>query len=92
MEIRPNLNVDSVARVLSTSGQASRPVQADEETSAFESSRALEARLNDVSDVRPEKVEQARRLIGDPAYPPRETLQRLAALLALNQADPSAAE
>jgi hypothetical protein len=35
-------------------------------------------------------VEHGRRLVGDPAYPPRETLQRIAALLAMEMQKQSA--
>ena len=83
MEIKLNRNIDSVARVVNTQPKASRPIDSDSALSAFENSRALEARLEQLPDVRPEKLEMGRRLVGDPAYPPRETIQRIAALLAM---------
>lgn len=83
MEIKINRNIDSVARVLNTQPKASRPIDSDSALSAFENSRALEARLEQLPDVRSEKLETGRRLVGDPAYPPRETIQRIAALLAM---------
>jgi hypothetical protein len=86
MEIKLNRNIDSVTRVVSTSAKASRPIAADSALSAFENSRALEARLGAIPDVRPEVVETGRRLVGDPAYPPRETIQRIATLLAMEMA------
>ena len=89
MEIRPNSNVDSVTRVFTTASKASRPIDADADVSAFDNSRALEARLSDVPDVRPEKVERAKHLIGDPTYPPRETIRKIATLLALAQSENS---
>jgi hypothetical protein len=89
MEIRPNSNIDSVARVPGAAGKASRPIDADTEVSAFDGSRALEARLSDVPDVRPEKVGLGKRLAGDPEYPPRETIQKIATLLALADPDGS---
>ncbi|HEV8541080.1 MAG TPA: hypothetical protein VGR78_01700 [Verrucomicrobiae bacterium] len=55
--------------------------------SAFENSRALETQLTQLPDVRPEKVDDAKRLIGDPAYPPRVTIQRIATLLAIKNED-----
>ena len=87
MEIRPNSNIDSVTRVFNTPGKASRPIDADTDVSAFDSSRALEAKLSDVPDVRPEKVERARHLVGDPTYPPRETIRKIATLLALAKSE-----
>jgi hypothetical protein len=86
MEIKLNRNIDSVARVQSTPTKASRPIDADSALSVFENSRALEARLGAIPDVRPEVVETGRRLVGDPAYPPRETIQRIATLLAMEMA------
>ena len=88
MEIKLNTTVDSVARVSNnTPAKASRPIDSDSDVSVFETSRALEARLKDLPDVRADKVEDGKRLIGDPEYPPRETIRRIAALLALNQTD-----
>jgi len=86
MEIKLNRNIDSVARVVGTSAKASRPIDADSALSVFENSRALEARLGAIPDIRPEVVETGRRLVGDPAYPPRETIQRIATLLAMEMA------
>ena len=83
MEIKINRNVDSVTRVFSTGAKASRPIDADAALSVFENSRALETRLGEIPNVRMEVVEHGRRLVGDPASPPRETLQRIAALLAM---------
>jgi len=88
MEIKLYTNVDSVARVSNnTSTKASRLIDSDSDASVFENSRALEARLKDLPDVRPNKVEQARHLIGDPTYPPRETIRQISALLALKNPD-----
>ena len=83
MEIKLNRNIDSVARVLSTRPNASRPIDSDAALSAFENSRALEARLDQLPDVPPDVLETGRRLVGDPAYPPRETIKRIATLLAI---------
>ena len=83
MEIKLNSNLDSVARLNTTQSKASRPVNLEFARSEFESSNALEARLEELPDVRTEKVQHAQRLIGDPTFPPRETIQRLSALLAI---------
>ena len=88
MEIKLNTTVDSVARVSTNiPAKASRPIDSDSDVSVFETSRALEARLKDLPDVRADKVENGKRLIGDPEYPPRETIRRIAALLALDHTD-----
>ena len=83
MEIKLNRNIDSVARVVNTQPKASRPIDSDSALSVFENSRALEARLEELPDVRLEKIETGRKLVGDPAYPPRETIARIATLLAM---------
>ena len=91
MEIKINRNVDSVTRVFSTVAKASRPIDADSAVSVFENSRALEARLDLIPDVRIGLVETGRRLVGDPAYPPRETIKKIATLLAIQLAKQTAA-
>lgn len=83
MEIKLHTNIDSVARVSTAQPKASRQIDSDSEVSGFENSRALEARLKELPNVRQDVVHHGRRLIGDPAYPPRETIQKIAALLAL---------
>lgn len=45
---------------------------------------AVDRALDATPDIRPEAVARARKLIGDPAYPPRETIVRLSHLLALH--------
>ena len=91
MEIKLNRNIDSVTRVASTPTKASRPIDAASTLSVFENSRALEARLGAIPDVRPEVVATGRRLVGDPAYPPRETIKRIATLLAMELSKTSTA-
>jgi hypothetical protein len=85
MQIKLNTNIDSVARVNTVQPKASRPVDRQAALSEFEESQALEARMMELPETRSEKVQEAKRLIGDPAYPPRETIQRLATLLAINE-------
>lgn len=84
MEIKLNANLDSVVRLTNAQPKASRPVDRTSALSEFENSHALEARLQELPDLRPDKTDQAKRLVGDPTYPPRETIQRLAALLAID--------
>jgi hypothetical protein len=89
MEIKPNTNIDFVARVPHTAPKASRSVDSEAAVSEFESSRSLDGKLNDVPDIRSDRVENAKRMVGDPAYPPRETIHRIAALLALDVTETS---
>ena len=91
MDIKINRNIDSVTRVFSTGAKASRPIDADSALSVFDNSRALEARLEKLPDVRMGVVEHGRRLVGDPAYPPSETIQKIASLLAMEMARESTA-
>ncbi len=54
-----------------------------EAASSFPGSRRLEAALAAAPDVRSEAVERARILVSSPEYPPQETMQKLARLLAI---------
>lgn len=87
MEIRLNTNIDFTGRVSQPPAKASRTIDSGSATQPFEDSHSLESRLNSVPDVRADKVDDARRMVGDPAYPPRDTIKRLAALLAMDQTD-----
>ena len=84
MEIKLNTNLDSVARGQNTQSNASRAIERKSDVPAFENSKALEAQLANLPDVRLDKLEQALNLIGQPAYPPQETINGLAALLAVH--------
>lgn len=81
MEIKLNASLDSVVRI----ANAQRPVRTREtpELDSFATSRALETRLAEVPDVREDKLEYARDMVGDPIYPPTEAIQRIATLLAM---------
>ena len=48
------------------------------------SAAALDRALADTPDLRADRVERARELIRDVSYPPEETIQRIASLLATN--------
>lgn len=81
MEIKLNTSIDSVPRVASPprTARAAQTPQLD----GFASSHALETRLAETPDARPEVVEKARVLISDPAYPPNEAIRKIATLLAM---------
>ncbi len=59
----------------------SRPTNTD--AGEFNRTDALRQALADTPDIRPEEVERARKLISTSQYPPPETLDRLARLLAI---------
>ena len=84
MEIKLNSQIDSVAWAKKTHPNASREIERESDISAFETSKALESQLSTLPDVREDKLERALELVGDPAYPPRETMKGLAALLAVH--------
>ena len=48
----------------------------------FADSKALESKLDTVSEIRPEVVERAKGLVQTPGYPPAEVINRIAVLLA----------
>ena len=51
---------------------------------SFPGSSALQDKLKNLSDVRPDKVAYAQRLVSDSKYPPNDVLDRIAVLLAIN--------
>ncbi len=59
---------------------ASAPV---DETS-FQGTEALQDKLKNQSDIRPDQVARARALVSDSKYPPNDVLDRIAVLLAIN--------
>lgn len=84
MEIKLNSNIDSVARMQNIRSNVPREVQNGTEIPVFENSKALEKQLKDLPEVRTEKLERARSLVGHPQYPPSETMNGLANLLAVH--------
>jgi hypothetical protein len=83
MEIKLNTNIDSVARMQSGPKPAREARSSPGSTAGFESSQALDKRLSETPAARPDTVERAKALIGDPAYPPRETIDSISNLLAI---------
>jgi len=64
---------------------AARPnATAPADKTSFPDSAALQAKLKNISDVRPEKVAYAKGLVSDSQYPPDDVLDRIAVLLAIN--------
>ncbi len=54
------------------------------ETVPFEQAQALERSVKELPLSRPDKVAHARALVADVQYPPMETMDRIASLLALH--------
>jgi len=82
MEIEFNLG--RVPKV-EPSQTAARPgAAASADSTSFPVSAALQDKLKNISDVRPEKVAYAKGLVSDSKYPPNDVLDRIAVLLAIN--------
>jgi hypothetical protein len=82
MEIQSHHHIDNLPAV----GAASRQGVASAERRRdvdLESSRQLDQALERLPEARPEVVERMRPLVGDPSYPPRETIRSLSHLLAM---------
>jgi hypothetical protein len=84
MEIRPNRNVEYIPHA--GSKQGARPVAnyGAEGLSFFGKAQALESKLASEVEVRAEVVEKGRALVSQSEYPPTETINKIAALLAAN--------
>ena len=63
---------------------AHREAQPLMEAEAFEQSQALERTLRSGSDIRPEKIAQARAVLSDVKYPPDALMDGIANLLAFH--------
>ncbi|MFA6544193.1 MAG: hypothetical protein WCS99_07190 [Limisphaerales bacterium] len=82
MEIKINNQTSPVGQAISRAVKT--PVGASTgETASFEGRAKLDAALASTPEVRPEVVARARELVSKPSYPPREILDRIANLLAI---------
>lgn len=63
--------------------QAEKPRPPDKDTTEFQAVDSLRRALDAEADVREKMVQRGRELVGDPVYPPPETLRGIAKLLAL---------
>ena len=64
---------------------AARPnATAPADETSFTDSAALQDKLKNLTDVRPEKVAYAKGLVSNTEYPPDDVLDRIAVLLAIN--------
>ena len=81
MEVKLNSNLGPVGNVSATN-QNLPATRLPQDRTSFESAAVLEKKLADVPEVRPEAVARARDLIASTNYPPPETIDKIAALLA----------
>lgn len=89
MQISPNNSSGPVSRTYWKSIPPA-PGGHGVDTAQFDRAAALNRALADTPDLRANEVERARELIGDVSYPPAETIQRIASLLATNLGDEAA--
>jgi len=82
MQIDPNNHISPAARPTAPRVSARVTVQQGGGPS-FEQAAQLNQALRETPEVRPEAVARAQHLIGDVRYPPDETLQSIARLLAI---------
>lgn len=84
MEIRPNENAINLSPA-SNHGRTvvpATPRPIDEVN--LEDSVAVDRALRETPDIRPEVIERAKTLVGDPTYPPQEAIRSLSHLLAMH--------
>jgi hypothetical protein len=82
MEIKLNSGMDAVSRSEAKPAVGRGQPELRDGVS-FTTSRSLDQALAELPDVRADVVERARALISSAPYPPAETLDKLARLLAL---------
>ena len=83
MEVHANNNTNGVNPARYSSVPTRRPVESTQDEANFEGAAAVNQALEATPATRVEAVDRASGLIGDLAYPPRETILRLSHLLAL---------
>jgi hypothetical protein len=83
MEVNNNKSVGPVQRPLDNA-PTTRVNKATTDGAVFKNTEALDNKLEQTPDARPEVVAKAMKLVANVQYPPTETIQRIANLLALN--------
>ena len=89
MEVKANNNVDVAQRVAINQARP-RPASVGLDTATFSRVAALDQALAETPVARAEAVARAKDLIGDVKYPPTDTINGIAMLLALKGADSGA--
>jgi hypothetical protein len=88
MQMDTNFNLSQTPRTWSDSRAGSQSVQPSTcDAATRHQIKSIKTALRKESDVRPGKVEKARRLIGLAQWPTRETIRRFSALLAANMSE-----
>jgi hypothetical protein len=84
MEIQPNQKTSGLSPA-AMNRAATRRSQTTTTTDyvSFTESAAVNRALENTPEKRVDVIERARALVGDPTYPPRETIRRLSELLAM---------
>lgn len=80
------MEVDFNPSRVPSSGPSQPPARQDAaaatDAASFDVTAALQDKLKNLQAIRPEKVELAKSLVSNPAYPPDDVLDRIAVLLA----------
>jgi len=82
MEIQPNPNSAHVHNA-QASRSVTRPRKPAAEEVSFAATSNVDRALRELPALRVEVIERAQKLVGDPTYPPRETIHQLSELLAM---------
>ena len=88
MEIIPSAKAGGTAGVPGSAPKIPT-AKARTDSVSFQQTDAIKQSLQQQPDVRPEVVDRAVALTGDPQYPPTHIIRAIAHLLALNQDDSS---
>lgn len=83
MEIKLSQNIGAVTR-LGSGPDRPRETKAPSDVAAFDRAEALNQAIRTAPDTRPDEIARARALVADSKYPPRETIQSIANLLAIH--------
>jgi hypothetical protein len=78
-----NLDTVSVAAPVRNAPKETPMSTPDHEQVAIENSRALTIALQETPEIRAEIVRRATELVGEPGYPPPETIRKISHLLAI---------
>ena len=90
MEVKANNNIDAPQR-LAINQARPRPASAGLDTATFSSVAALDRAMAETPVARAEAVNRAKEMIGDVKYPPTDTINGIAMLLAMNRGESGAA-
>ena len=83
MEINLDVNARKVLSNAAPPPAPRTPGHSEPANTEFRAAAALERALERRPDVRTERVEEAKNLVGQPSYPPQETIRKIASLLAM---------